>query len=83
MSRFKMNGRTQPLSLTKKNINLLQTYKLENVLATSTPSLVYIPPNTCFTPLRAQWAETYRRLNIDKLAVVVPKKYICWLIIID
>jgi hypothetical protein len=73
MSRFKMNGRTQQPPLT--NMNLLQTYKLKDILATSVPSLVYIPPNTCFTPLRAQWA-TYRRCNIDKLAVVFPKKSI-------
>jgi hypothetical protein len=76
-----MNGRTQQPPLT--NMNLLQTYKLKDVLATSITSLVYIPPSTCFTPLRAQWAETYRRWNTDKLAVVFPKKYICWLIIID
>jgi hypothetical protein len=53
-----MNGRTQQPPLT--NMNLLQTYKLKDVLATSIPSLVYIPPNTSFTPLWAQWAETHR-----------------------
>jgi hypothetical protein len=78
-----MNGRTQQPPLT--NMNLLQNYKLKGVLATSIPSLVYIPQNTGFTPPCAQWAETYRRWNIDKLTVVSPpqKMYICWLIIID
>jgi len=72
ISRFKISGRTQQPQLT--NVNLLQTYKLKDVLATSIPSLVYIPPNTCFTRFRVQWAETYRRWNIHKLAVVFPKK---------
>jgi len=72
MGRFKINGKTQQQPLT--NTNILQTYKLKDALETSVPNLVYIPSNTCFTPLRAQWAETYRRWNVDKLAVVFPKK---------
>ena len=51
MSRFEMNGRTQQPSIT--NTNLLQTYKLRDVLEISVPNLVYIPLNTCFTTVQA------------------------------